>query len=131
MKLGEYLSKSIVMIEENEVKSVICNDIPELAIDLSMIKEDREVYRSIECLTDYAKEVIRAKDMSAVRQAFLTAYSLLREGSFVVKSGVVNIFINSVSRIVNGNTKCEKNIRAEFFRSFGKEYNKLIYCHSI
>ena len=47
------------MIREVEVKYVISNEIPALAIDLSMVNTKNDLYKCIECLTDYTKELIR------------------------------------------------------------------------
>jgi hypothetical protein len=118
------------MIEETEVKYVISEAVPELAIDLSMIKVDNDLYKSVECLTDYTKEVIRSERLNEVRQSFLTAYELLQQGSFVVKLAIINIYVNSVSRIVES-TMSEQSIRTEFMKKFGKEYNEIIYTHAI
>ena len=119
------------MIQETEVRYVIGNEIPALAIDLSLISKKNDFYQSIECLTDYTKELIRERRITEVEQCFQTAYELLHEGSLLVKLAIVSIYINSVSRLLECSFCPEQSVKADFLKNFGKEYHKLIYTRNI
>ena len=115
------------MIRENEVSEVICSEIPVLAIDLSQISE-KKLYKVINCLTDHTKEMIREHRTSEVAQCFQTAYELLHEGTSLVKLAMVSIYINSVSRLLEGSFCPEQCVKVDFLSKFGGEYYKLIYA---
>jgi hypothetical protein len=114
------------MIRENEVNGVICSEIPSLAIDLSLIDRNK-LYKVVNCLTDHTKEMIREHRSSEVMQCFQTAYELLHEGTSLVKLAMVSIYINSVSRLLEGSFCPEQCVKADFLAKFGDEYYKLIY----
>lgn len=118
------------MIRETEVKYLISNEIPALAIGLSLVNRKNDLYKCIECLTDYTKELIREHKISEVEQCFRTAYELLHEGTSLVKLAVVSIYINSVSRLLEGSFCPEQSVRSEFLKNFGKEYHQLIYARN-
>ena len=115
------------MIREAEVKDVISHEIPALAISLAMIHTKNELYKSIECLTEYTKELIRDHKTIEVEQCFDTAYELLHEGTSLVKVAIISIYINSVSRLLECSFCAEASVRSGFIKNFGEEYNKLIY----
>jgi hypothetical protein len=116
------------MIRENEVPEVISDEIPTLAIDLSLIDGKNKLYKSINCLTDYTKEMIREHRSSEVDQCFKTAYELLHDGSSLVKLAMVAIYINSVSRLLEGSFCPGQDVRADFISKFGHEYYQLVYA---
>ena len=116
------------MISEKEVGSVIGSEIPSLAIDLSMMKNGNDVFKTIGCLTDHTKELIREHRSSEVIDCFRTAYELLHEGRQMVRFAIVGIYIQSVSRLLECSFCPEPSVRSEFLRNFGDEYYKLIYA---
>jgi hypothetical protein len=118
------------MIHETEVKYVISNKIPALAIDLSLVNQKNDLYKCIECLTDYTKELIREHKISEVEQCFHTAYELLHEGTSLVRLAIVSIYVNSVSRLLECSFSPEQSVRSDFLKNFGKEYNQLIYARN-
>ncbi len=118
------------MILETEVKYVISNEIPALAIDLSMVKTKNDLYKCIECFTDHTKELIRERKVSEVEQCFQTAYELLHEGTSLVRLAIVSIFVNSVSRLLECSFCPEQSVRSGFLKNFGEEYHQLIYARN-
>jgi len=118
------------MIRETEVKFLISNEIPALAIDLSLVNKKNDLYKCIECLTDYTKEMVREHKISEVEQCFKTAYELLHDGTSLVKLAIVSIYINSVSRLLECSFCPEQTVRSEFLRNFGEEYHQLIYARN-
>ena len=115
------------MIHEAEVKDIISHEIPALAISLAMVHTKNDLYKSIECLTDYTKELIRDHKTIEVEQCFETAYELLHEGTSLVKVAIVSIYINSVSRLLECSFCAQGSVRSGFIKNFGAEYHKLIY----
>lgn len=116
------------MIRENEVSEVIGDEIPSLVIDLSLVDGKNKLYKSVSCLADYTKEMIREHRSSEVAQCFKTAYELLHEGTSLVKLAMVTIYIHSVSRLLEGSFCPEQEVRADFISKFGREYYQLIYA---
>ena len=118
------------MIRETEVKSMICSEIPALAISLLMVDRKNDLYQSIECFTDYTKDLIREHRVSEVEQCFQTAYQLLHDGTSLVKLAIVSIYINSLSRLLECSFCPEQSVRSEFLKNFGEEYHQLIYARN-
>jgi hypothetical protein len=117
------------LIRENEVTEVICYEIPMLAINISQASANK-LYKAINCLTDHTKEMIRERRTSEVQQCFQTAYELLHEGTSFVRLAIVSIYINSVSRLLEGSFWPEQTVRSEFLKNFGEEYHQLIYARN-
>jgi hypothetical protein len=108
------------------VKYRIGNDIPALAIELSNIKDDNDVYRAIDCLTDYTKELIREDRLNEVEICFHIAYELLHEGNRLIQLAVENTFVYSVSRLLEISLNTTHAARTLFLNNFKKEYCKQI-----
>ena len=114
------------MIRESEVKYRISHDIPQLAIALSYIKDDNDVYRAIDCLTYYTKTLIRENKLSEIATCFETAYDLLHEGNRLVQLTIENTFIFSVSTLLEISLNVTQPVRALFLSTFKTEYCKQI-----
>jgi hypothetical protein len=114
------------MIRESEVKYCISSEIPALAIELSYIKDDNDVYRAIDCLTHYTKTAIRENNIREVEECFHTAYFLLHEGNRLIQLAVENTFIFSVSSLLEISLNATQGIRTLFLNNFKKEYCRQI-----
>ena len=114
------------MIRESEVKYCISNNVPALAIQLANIKDDNDVYRAIDCLTGYTKELIREDRLNEVQDCFKIAYMLLHEGNRLIQLAVENTFIYSVSSLLEISINVTQPIRALFLHNFRYEYCKQI-----
>lgn len=114
------------MLRESEVKYFISNDIPALSIELSYIKDDNDVYKVIECLTGHTKVLIREERIAEVEECFKAAYELLHEGNRLIQLAVENIFIYSVSRLLEVSLSAAQPVRKMFLQNFSKEYCKQI-----
>lgn len=118
------------MIQDNQVHEVIKSEIPKMAIDLSMLKDADSVCQAIACFADYTKELIRDHNVDETLVCFNTANELLRDGSTAVRNGIINIYVGSVSRIVECTQTVEDNVRMQFLKMFGEEYFNLIYARN-
>jgi hypothetical protein len=114
------------MIRESEVKYRISHNIPALAIELSYIKDNNDVYRAIDCLTGYTKSLIREDRVNEVEACFQTAYDLLHEGNRLIQLAVENTFIYSVSSLLEISVCVTQPVRTLFLNNFKKEYCKQI-----
>ena len=117
------------MIRESEVRYCISNNVPALAVQLSHIKDNNDVYKAIDCITGYTKELIREDRLSEVQDCFKTAYTLLHEGNRLIQLAVENTFVYSVSGLLEISLDATQPIRTLFLNNFKKEYCKLINAH--
>jgi len=117
------------MIQDNQVCEVITNEIPKMAIDLSLLK-DTSVCQAVACFADYTKELIRDHNSEEAIVCFNTANELLQEGTSAVKNIIINVYVSSVSRLVECSQTVEDNVRMQFLNMFGEEYFKLLYAHN-
>ena len=116
------------MIKDTQVREVITTEIPRMAIDLSMLKDDSSLCHAIACFADYTRYAIQDHDIDEAMACFDTAYELLRDGTATVKNTVANIYVNSVSRLVECSQTVEDHVRMKFLRLFGEEYFSMIYA---
>jgi hypothetical protein len=114
------------MIRESEVKYHISHNIPALAIELSYIKDNNDIYRAIDCLTGYTKTAIRENRLNDVAECFETAYDLLHEGNRLIQLAVENTFIYSVSSLLEISLCVTQPVRTLFLHNFKTEYCKQI-----
>ena len=114
------------MIRESEVKYRISSNIPALAIELSYIKDNNDVYRAIDCLTGYTKTLIREDRLNEVEECFQTAYDLLHEGNRLIQLAVENTFIYAISSLLEISLNATQHVRALFLNNFKTEYCKQI-----
>jgi hypothetical protein len=114
------------MIRESEVKYRISHNIPALAVELSYIKDNNDVYRVIDCLTGYTKTLIREDRVNEVEACFQTAYDLLHEGNRLIQLAIENTFIYSVSSLLEISVCVTQPVRTLFLNNFKKEYCKQI-----
>jgi hypothetical protein len=119
------LSKKF-MIRECEVKYRISNELPALAIELSYIRDENDIYKAIECLTTHTSSLIREDRVNEVEQCFEMAYELLHEGNRLVQLAIENIFIFSVSHLLEVSLSVAQPVRKLFLENFRKEYCKQI-----
>ena len=118
------------MIKDDQVCGVITSEIPRMAIDLSMLKDNNSVCQAIACFADYTRDLIRDHNVDETLLCFDTAAELLRDGSTHVRNSVINIYVSSVSRLVECTQTVEDNVRMRFMNMFGEEYFNLIYAHN-
>jgi hypothetical protein len=114
------------MIHEVEVKDLITTEIPELGSRLSFIPVKANAFKSIDCLTTYTKDLIRNGETTKAEQCFRTAYELLHQGSALVQLAIANIFVFSVSHMLEGSLTAAQSIRVSFLKNFGEEYSQQI-----
>jgi hypothetical protein len=114
------------MIRESEVKQCITYNIPALALQLSDIRDNNDVYKAIDCLTGYTRELIREDRLSEVQECFKTAHLLLHKGNRLIQLAVENTFIYSVSSLLEISLGTTQAIRTLFLNNFKEEYCKLI-----
>ena len=114
------------MLRECEVRYLICQDVPALSVELSYIKDQNDVYGLIECLTGYTKTLINQDKINEVEQCFKAAYELLHEGNRLIQLAVENIFIYSVSHLLEVSFSAAQPVRKMFLQNFSKEYCKQI-----
>lgn len=116
------------MIKDTQVCEVITSEIPKMAIDLSLLKDSESICQAIACFADYTKELIREHNIDEALLCFGTAHGLLSQGSTSVRNTVINIYVSSVSRLVECTQTVEDKVRMQFLELFGEEYFNLVYA---
>jgi hypothetical protein len=114
------------MLRECEVKNIISHDLPSLSVQLSYIKDENDVYGYVECLTGYTKSLINEDNLPEVEQCFNAAYDLLHQGNRLIQLAIENIFIYSVSHLLEVSLLVAPAARKLFLQKFSKQYSKQI-----
>ena len=114
------------MIRESEIKNCISHEIPALSVELSHIKDNNDVYRALDCLTAYTKQLIREDRLLEVEACFETAHYLLHEGNRMIQLAVENTFIYSISSLLEVSLNAAQSVRHSFLQNFKTEYCRQI-----
>ncbi len=88
------------MINQYEVSSYIEDELPEIKKELKEIDPTLNVFKSVQCLTDYTIRKAKQHDFRAVKKSFATAEKIYSKGNTEVKTAMENVFVYSFSRLL-------------------------------
>lgn len=99
------------MLHEFEIAAFIEGSLPELEKSTLVEKMNNiEAYRAITALADYMKKKFNDHDLFSVKKILRVAETIYIKGNAVVKTGIENIFIYSLSAIM----PVERDARRQF-----------------
>jgi len=96
------------MITHCEVASYLVDELPEIKEDLKRISPTLNIFRSIQCLTDYTRHKVAQHDLRVVKKCFAIAENIYSSGNVLVRDAIENIFVYSFSALLNLGSKDEK-----------------------
>ncbi|MDX2001622.1 MAG: hypothetical protein SFW35_04280 [Chitinophagales bacterium] len=114
------------MITEKEVPDLIASQVPSLRSRLNAIPDS--VYKSIQSFTDHTKWLIEQGNRQAVKACFRTAERLLMEGDNAVRCAIQNVYIYSISRLLEVNGPDAKALRSLMGHETKREYLRQLNC---
>jgi hypothetical protein len=83
------------MLNEYEVPDYISTKLPEIENDLKDLYLPKDIYQSIQVLTDYTKKTVARNDFKKAGTCLLLAEKIYQKGNQEVKNAVKNIFVLS------------------------------------
>lgn len=94
------------MINQYEVPAYLVDELPEIRKELRKAAPTLNVFKSIQCLTDYTKQKAADHDLLMVRKCFSAAEKIYLKGNAIVKNAIENVFIFSLSSLLHA---CSRN----------------------
>jgi len=86
------------MITETEVPDVLGGELPELRTELE--KNNNDIFKTFRCFYNYTKRCAETGNINKLKSCFAIAAKLLRKGNNAVKSAVENVYVFSVSSLI-------------------------------
>jgi hypothetical protein len=86
------------MITEKEVPEVLGEELPEMKIELD--ENNENIFNVFNCFYNYTKRCAEIGNINKLKLCFLIAAKLLRKGNNAVKSAVENVYVFSVSSLI-------------------------------
>ena len=83
------------MLNEYEVPDYISTKLPEIEGDLKDIYLPKDIYQSIQVLTDYTKKMVLLNDFKRVGKCLQLGEKIYQKGNTEVKSALKNVFVLS------------------------------------
>ncbi len=101
------------MLHEFEIAAFIEGSLPELEKDAVPEKMNSgDAYRAITALADYMKRKFNDNDLLGVKKALRVAETIYIKGNAVVKIGIENIFIYSLSSMMPADRAARRQLQA-------------------
>ena len=86
------------MITEKEVPLILEEELPDIAPELK--KNSENILRVLNCFTNYTKKCAEIENINKLKSCFKIAAKFLRKGNNTVKSAVKNVYVFSVSSLI-------------------------------
>jgi hypothetical protein len=114
-------------ITENEVLSLLSNELPQLDAEIKSMSNKVSIYTVINCFADVTKHMAKVGNLKEVRHCFNIAEKIWISGNNTVKNAIENSYLFSLSGILDLNSK----IKEMLCTPLRKEYYKQVYGKGI
>ena len=88
-------------MDQFEVPAYLAAELPEIKEDLIAWLPDLNLIKSIQCLTEYTRNMLVQNDLPVARKCFLLAEDIYAKGDPIVMDIVENVFVYSFSAMLN------------------------------
>jgi hypothetical protein len=122
--------KSLIkMINETEVLDLLGNKIPELNPELERLSQAGNIYKTMQCFSDFTRSLIGNGNMQAVKNCINLAEELLQDGNNAVKNAVENVFLYSLAPMIDLGDVAGKALQKMLKGALRREYLRQV-CSS-
>ncbi|WP_315820023.1 DUF7674 family protein [Paraflavitalea speifideaquila] len=97
------------MITQYEVPSLLKEELPTITSDNFPARLNMDVYKSMQCFSDYTKTAVLDHNFHLAKKCFSLAGKLYRQGDHMVKNVIENTFVFSFTSFMP-NDRVEKLI---------------------
>ena len=120
-----------IMIHESEVLDLLGNKIPEINSALEKLPSTGNVYKTIQCFADFTKQLVGAGNIQGVKHCINLAEELLEEGNYKVKNAIENVFLFTLSPVLDLGDAAGAALHKMLKGSLKKEYNRQVSVSGI
>ena len=86
----------------------------------------KQLFLVIQKLADHTKMQLLDDNEAEIEHCYQVAHEILQQGSNISKLAIENVFVYSVSRLLDISLTVSNNSRKEFLKFFRKEYSRQI-----
>jgi hypothetical protein len=117
------------MIHDSEILDLLGNKIPDINPELEKLPNTGNVYKTIQCFADFTKELIGSGNLQAAKNCMNLAEEMLSEGNNLVKNAIENVFLHTLSPVLDISDSVGLHIKTMLKGSLRKEYMRQV-CKS-
>ncbi len=114
------------MITENEVPDILGEELPELNFDLEKVSAGGNIYNVLQSFANYTKSCANMGNTKKLRSCFNIAEKLISKGNIIVKSAMENVYVFSVSSILEKVSPIQEQVKKMFPENLKYAYTKQI-----
>lgn len=96
------------MLNQYEVPVYLADRMPEMVHELRAVSPTLNIFKTIQCLANYTRQKVTQHDFTLVKKCFAIAEDVYMAGDRQVKNAIENIFVFSLSSILNLGSNEEK-----------------------
>ncbi|MBN8694917.1 MAG: hypothetical protein J0L87_00175 [Bacteroidetes bacterium] len=117
------------LINETEAVDLLGNEFPTINNDLEKTANATNIYKAMQCFSDFTKQLINKGNFKEVRHCFKVAENMLENGNSTVKNAIENSYLYSIYTLLDLASPVSQKVKSLLTYSLKKEYNKQV-CSS-
>jgi hypothetical protein len=114
------------MIRESEVLDLLGNTIPDINPELEKLANAGNVYKTIQCFADFTRNLVGSGNLQAVKHCINLAEKMLDDGNNAVKNAIENVFLHTLSPVLDLGDSAGVSIKKMLKGSLRKEYSRQV-----
>jgi hypothetical protein len=118
-------------ITENEVLSLLCNELPQLDAEIKNMPAQAGIYNIINCFADLTRHLANIGDLKEVKHCFNLAEKIWLGGNTKIKHVIENAYLYSLSGILDLTSPISNTIKDMLNAPLRKEYNRQVFGNGI
>jgi hypothetical protein len=126
LKLKIDLTVKRTMINETEVLEVLGNELPDINPALEKTEDVNNIYKATQCFAGFTKSLVNKGDFKEVKHCFHVAESLLKHGNSTVINAIENVYICSLSSVLDLTSPVSLKVKSLLTDSLMKEYRRQV-----
>ncbi len=113
-------------IRESEVLEVLGNELPDINPVLEKTEDVNNIYKAMQCFANFTKSLVHKGDFKEVKHCFHVAESLLKHGNSTVITAIENVYVYSLSSILDLTGPVSLKVKSLLTDSLRKEYRRQV-----
>ena len=110
------------MISLYDTVSVIQSEFPYLSYQMHNASNNKNVLQAVSNLANYAKDQILEHNHVECEHCFRVAHDIFEHGSNISRLAIENVFVYSLSRLLEQSLSASNESREQFLKFFRKQY---------
>lgn len=131
LKIKAALTLKANCIVENQFLDILGNELPEINPELEKLPDPRNIYVSVKCFAEFTKQLIKKGNLSEVKHCFNVVEKMLLEGNKTVKNAIENVYLFSMSSILDFANPLSHKIKGMMNKALLIEYKRQLFTSGI